>query len=111
MNVNINPDRQSVAPPTEMGKGLATKDEPINKRPTTPPPIITTNDPFVVDVPRLNIRSVNVIQHSNLSKTMKTKCLGLDPELLNSEDAIDELVALLETKKTFKKSMEIVFGK
>ena len=48
MNIIINPDPQAAAPPCSMGKGIATKDEPINTTKTPPPPIkiITTNDPF-----------------------------------------------------------------
>tara|TARA_R110000764_G_scaffold33077_1_gene74215 strand:+ start:67 stop:417 length:351 start_codon:yes stop_codon:yes gene_type:complete len=111
MNIIINPDPQATAPPCSMGKGIATKDEPINTTKTPPPPIkiITTNDPFVVDTPRLNIRSVNLIQHSKLSKTMKGKCLGIPTLLLEDEDAIEKLIDLLESKKTFKNSMKLCF--
>ncbi len=76
-------------------------------RPTTPPPI---KKPFSMsDIPCLNIESVNKIQNSTISKTMKSKCLAMKPDLLDNVDAIYRLVELLETKKPFKKSLEIAF--
>jgi len=92
-------------------------------RPTTPPPHrggeksvpAGQSDPPIKkpfsmsDIPCLNIESVNKIQNSTISKTMKSKCLAMKPDLLDNVDAIYRLVELLETKKPFKKSLEIAF--
>ncbi len=79
---------------------LARADSPINQDPLPVPSIM---------IPSISCASLEVVKHSNLSKQMKKRILELPNEMLDATEAIEEVVYLVENKKTLKKAIELVF--
>lgn len=79
---------------------LAREDSPINKDPLPCPSIM---------IPSVNLSSLEAVKLSKLSKQMKKRILELPKEMLDETEAIEEVIYLVESKKTLKKAIELVF--
>jgi hypothetical protein len=79
---------------------LAREDSPINQDPLPVPSIM---------IPSISCASLEVVKQSNLSKQMKKRILELPNEMLDQTEAIEEVVYLVENKKTLKKALDLVF--
>tara|TARA_R110001599_G_scaffold342_2_gene1507 strand:- start:3738 stop:4106 length:369 start_codon:yes stop_codon:yes gene_type:complete len=79
---------------------FARVDSPINLDPLPVPSIM---------IPSISCASLEVVKKSNLSKQMKKRILELPNEMLDATEAIEEVVYLVENKKTLKKALDLVF--
>lgn len=79
---------------------FARVDSPINLDPLPVPSIM---------IPSISCASLEVVKKSNLSKQMKKRILELPNEMLDATEAIEEVIYLVENKKTLKKALDLVF--
>ena len=83
----------------ELPTGFAKPDSPINKEP------LIEN----FKIPSINLATLDLVKRSQLSKQMKKKVLALPTELTDITEGIAEVITLVESKRTLKKAIELVF--
>ena len=60
-------------------------------------------------IPSINLATLDLVKRSQLSKQMKKKVLALPTELTDITEGIAEVITLVESKRTLKKAIELVF--
>ena len=83
----------------ELPTGFAKPDSPINKEQ------LIEN----FKIPSINLATLDLVKRSQLSKQMKKKVLALPTELTDITEGIAEVITLVESKRTLKKAIELVF--
>ena len=83
----------------ELPTGFAKPDSPINKEP------LIEN----FKIPSINLATLDLVKRSQLSKQMKKRVLALPTELTDITEGIAEVITLVESKRTLKKAIELVF--
>ena len=83
----------------ELPTGFAKPDSPINKE------RLIEN----FKIPSINLATLDLVKRSQLSKQMKKKVLALPTELTDITEGIAEVITLVESKRTLKKAIELVF--
>ena len=83
----------------ELPTGFAKPDSPINKE------RLIEN----FKIPSINLATLDLVKRSQLSKQMKKRVLALPTELTDITEGIAEVITLVESKRTLKKAIELVF--